>query len=241
MRSIAICRVAKKYLWCYEKEKTVAENRSYIKIAMLSVIGLVITGIIGLFFLKPILMKKVLPKPVIIDTSHQPLLGNPHAKINIVAFEDLKCVNCARFNIKIMPYLQEHYIKTGEANYTMINLAFINGSLPVANAARCLYEQNKAFFYPFVDYVFQHQPPENENWATIPALLDFASHIEGVNTDQLAQCMIQSPYDQFFQNNMTQAMKLMTGNVATPSVYINGIAVTPVTKAQIQTVIEAVK
>lgn len=207
---------------------------------ILAILGFIVLGILALIFLKPIMIKKNLPKPVMINTHNQPTLGNPAAKIQIVAFEDLKCVNCARFNTQLMPYIKKHYIDTGLAKYTMINLAFVPGSLPAATAAHCIYVQNPNLFFSFIEYVFSHQLPENQNWATIPTLMNFANQIKGVNMDQLAQCLIASPYDQIMQDNLKQAMKIMTV-VETPAVYVNGILVKPLTKSQIDLVMDAVK
>ena len=208
---------------------------------MLSIIGLVIVAIVGLFYIKPLLIKKHLPKPVVIDTQNQPTLGNAKATVHIVAFEDLKCSNCARFNREMMPYIKKHFINTGVAKYTMINLAFIDGSMPAANAAHCVYMQNEALFFDYTDYIFKHQPPETENWASIPALLNFANQVKGINKKQLAQCIVTSPYDQLIRDNLTQAMKLMDNSVATPMLYINGIIVKPLTKEQINKIVSAVK
>lgn len=208
---------------------------------MLSIIGLVIVAIVGLFTIKPLLIKKYLPKPVVIDTQNQPTLGNAKATVHMVAFEDLKCSNCARFNREMMPYIKKHFIDTGVAKYTMINLAFIDGSMPAANAARCVYKQNDALFFDYTDYIFEHQPPEGDHWATIPALLNFANKINGINKKQLAECIVKSPYDQFIRDNLTLAMKLMDNSVATPMLYINGIIVKPLTKDQINKIISAVK
>lgn len=207
---------------------------------ILAILGFIVLGILALIFLKPIMVKKNLPKPVMINTHNQPTLGNPAAKIQIVAFEDLKCANCARFNTQLMPYIKKHYIDTGLAKYTMINLAFVPGSLPAATAAHCIYVQNPNLFFSFIEYVFSHQLPENQNWATIPTLMNFANQIKGVNMDQLAQCLIASPYDQIMQDNLKQAMKIMTV-VETPAVYVNGILVKPLTKSQIDLVMDAVK
>ena len=211
-----------------------------IKIAMITLILLMILGMLGVIFLKPLLMKKMLPKPVLIDTANQPMQGNPQAKIHFVVFEDLKCMNCARFNREIMPHIQSTYINAGTANYTMINLAFIAGSLPAANAAHCVYAQNNALFFPFVEYIFNNQPPENENWATVPTLLNFASHIPGIDSNQLAQCIVQSPYDQFIQNNLKLAAGIMNGKISTPTLYVNGILVQPTTWDQIQKIVNTV-
>lgn len=218
-----------------------SENNPLIKKMMLSIIGLVIIAVIAFFIIKPILIKNHLPKPIAINTTDQPTLGSAKATVQIVAFEDLKCSNCARFNKDLMPYIKKHFIDTGIAKYTMINLAFIDGSMPAANAARCVYTQNNALFFDFTDYLFQHQPPENENWATIPALLNMANQIKGINTNQLAACLVKSPYDHFIKENLKQAMTVMNGNVATPTLYINGIVVNPLTKAQINKIVGVVK
>ncbi|MCX7125876.1 MAG: thioredoxin domain-containing protein [Gammaproteobacteria bacterium] len=217
------------------------KNNSLIKIAILSILALVIVAVIAFVIIKPIMFKKDLPKPITIDTQNQPTLGNPKAKITMVAFEDLKCSNCARFNTQIMPHIKKHFIDTGIAKYIMINLAFIQGSMPAANAARCVYMQNNNLFFGFTDYLFQHQPPEDQDWATIPTLMIDAGKIKGINTDQLAQCLVKSPYDQFIQNNLKQAMAIMDKSVATPTLYINGIKVDPLTKKQIDLIIGTIR
>lgn len=218
-----------------------SDNNRIVKTTMLSIIALIIIAVFAFLFIKPLFIKKSLPKPVVIDTQNQPTLGNGQAKVHFVAFEDLKCNNCARFNRDIMPYIKKKFIDTGVANYTMINLAFIPGSMPAANAARCVYMQNNDLFFAYTDYIFHHQPPEDQNWATVPNLLIFASKVNGINSDQLAQCLVKSPYDQFMQDNLKQASKVMNKTVRTPTLYVNGIMVTPLTQSQIDTVVRAVE
>lgn len=212
-----------------------------IKIIVLTIISIVILTILLTLYLKPMWEKMHLPKPVQINTQNQPMLGNPQAKIHFVIFEDLKCINCAKFNNTVLPYLKERYINTGLANYTMINLAFVPGSLPAANAAHCVYVQNPALFFPLIDYLYQHQPPENQDWATVPTLMNMASKIPGINIDQLGACILKSPYDQLIADNLKQAAQLMNGSVQTPMLYVNGIAVKNPTLSEIDKVVDAVK
>lgn len=211
-----------------------------IKISVLFVISIVILGVVGFFIVKPILYKSDLPKPVTINTINQPMIGNPKAKIHFVVFEDLKCSNCARFNNTVFPYLKKKYIETSQANYTMINLAFIPGSMSAANAARCVYMQNNALFFPYIDYIYHHQLPEDQDWANIPTLLNYASKIEGIDVIKLGVCMLKSPYNQFISDNLKQASVLMNGVVATPTLYINGIRVKNLTQSDIDEVVSAV-
>lgn len=171
------------------------------------------------------LLKSAQPEPpsLIIDTQNQPTLGDPNASAHIVAFEDLKCVNCAMFNNTIFPKIKETYIDTGKARYTMFNLAFIPGSLAAANAAHCLYDQKPAYFFTFVDYIYRNQPPEDENWATTPRLLQFAkAATPDANLNRLSNCIIEGKYNDLMAKNLQYAMKLMDDHVATPTVYING-------------------
>lgn len=226
-----------------ETNANTQKNQSTIKIIMSVVIFLVVVAGIALFLFKKNekSTESALPKPVVISTKGQPTLGSSQAKIHIIAFEDLKCSNCARFNNTLFPKIRKKYINTGIAKYTMINLAFIPGSLPAANAARCVYEQNKEAFFPYVEYIYHNQPPENQDWATIPHLLNIASRFKAINTDKLGTCLVESPYDQFIKNNLSLAAKLMNGQVATPTIYVNGILVSPLTMDQFKRVISSVK
>ena len=215
------------------------EGNATVKKIILVILMLIILGLIGFFYFKPTFTHTALPPAVMINTSNQPTLGNSNAKVHIVVFEDLKCANCARFNNTLLPFIQKNYIDKGLAKYTMINLAFINGSLPAANAARCVYDQNNALFFPYVEYIYAHQPPENQNWATVPTMLNFASHVPGIDINKLAACMVKSPYDQMIRDNLKEASRVMNHEVATPSVYINGVVVKPLTQEQIKTIMDA--
>ncbi|PHQ82025.1 MAG: dihydromonapterin reductase [Coxiella sp. (in: Bacteria)] len=179
-----------------------------------------------------------LPKAVVINTIHQPTLGNASAKLHIVAFEDLKCSNCMRYNLTIFPKIYDQYIKTGKAKYTVITLAFIKGSIPAGNAAKCVYAQNHQAFFDYVKYIYSHQPPETENWATIPNLMLYATHVKGVNQDTLSKCLVASPYSQTMLDNLDIAKKIMGADgVSTPRIYVNGVEVTPLSWKNFQNVV----
>jgi len=110
--------------------------------SLIILVALIVTIIvISIIFYHP--SDNKLPKKTFINTNNQPTIGNQQAKIHMVVFEDLKCYNCMRYNAKIYPFIEKNNIKTGKASYTVINLAFIPGSMTAANAARCVYKQNK--------------------------------------------------------------------------------------------------
>ncbi len=162
-------------------------------------------------------------QPVKIDRQQQPILGNPKARIHLVVFEDLKCTNCKIYHNTLFPQIKQAFLDTGKANYTFINLAFIPGSMPAANAARCLYAQHKQYFFPFVDYVFQHQPDETEDWATPSTLLQFAkAAVPQANLEQLSACIVEARYNNVMMQNLKIATEAMQGQVATPALFVNG-------------------
>ena len=182
------------------------------------------------------------PQSIAIDTSEKPTLGEPSAPIHIVAFEDLKCSDCKAYNNTLFPIIKKKYIDTGIAKYTMAVVAFIPGSIPAANAALCLYHQNDAFYFPFVEYVYQNQPPEDQNWATIPTLLKFAkASVPNANLQDLSNCIFTDTYSNTIQNNFKLGMKLMNNQLATPTLYVNGVIVRPLTMKHLDELITAAR
>ncbi len=192
--------------------------------------------------------------PVSIDTKGQPTLGNPKAPIHIVVFEDLKCPNCARFNRQYFSRLKHRYIDTGEVKYTQITLAFINSSIPAGNAALCLYQQNKNLFFPFVEYVYQNQPAETTDWATIPKLTQFAKMSNSrsglsrittknihINYQNLNNCIFSGKYTDHLENNLKLASRVMNGRVVTPSIFVNGNPITTLTFKNLEKAINAAR
>lgn len=203
-----------------------------------TVVVLVVLGIVLVLFAKP----HRLNTPVLtIDTTDQPVMGEAGAKVHIVVFEDLKCIACKNFNNTVLPQIKSSYIDKGIANYTVINVAFIPGSMPAANAARCLYKQKPEWFFAFVDHIYRNQPSESEDWATIPRLVQFASVIPGVDAEQLSRCIYDSPYTDFILNNFKQASKLQGQTVATPAVYVNGHYIDTPSVENLQKAIDAEK
>lgn len=180
------------------------------------------------------------PKSVNITTKGQPTLGKQSAPIQLVAFEDLKCGNCKKYSLNLYPKIKKKYIDTGIAKYTMIIVAFIPGSIPAANAALCLYHQNKDFYFPFIEYLYQHQGLEQDDWATIPRLIKFATaSVPEANLQKLSNCIFVSQYSKTIDANLTLGMKIMNKRLATPTLYVNGMIVQPLTIKRIDQLITA--
>lgn len=197
-------------------------------IVVVALIALVSAIIVGYQHKKKIATAKPLVKQAI-SIKNQPTLGNKDNPIQIVAFEDLKCMMCRVFNVGLYPKIKKDYIDTGKASYTVINLAFIPGSINAAMTARCLYDQKPSYFFQFVSYLYRHQGPENKNWTTIANMLSDASKISGVDTIALGVCVSTEQNAGILNDNINYARKIMGSTIRTPSVYINGMLVDPLT------------
>lgn len=182
-----------------------------------SVIFLMVAGFgIGYVYLNT-------PVPVKIDVEGQPTIGSHQAPVHVVVFEDLKCTDCRYFQTHTYPEIKKKYIDKGKIKFTFITLAFLAGSRPAAMAARGVYDQNKDLFFPFIDCLYNCQPNEFTDWATIDNLAEYAKNVEGIDVQKLRASVANEAYAQHIDNNFALAMKVMKGQVLTPTIFVDGV------------------
>ena len=69
-----------------------------------------------------------------------------------------------------------------------------------------------------------------------------ASHaIPTANFTQLSQCMLQNKYQSQIDKNMQLAKKAMGEHIATPTLFINGIHVSPLSLRQVDNIIQQIR
>ena len=220
---------------------------------------IIITGLaclIAIGLVTGLASKKHMETTTNIDITGQPTVGQSKAPVSIIVFEDLKCPICAKFNNDVYPNVIKKYIDEGTAKYTSITLAFIPGSIPAGNMALALYAKNKDYFFPFVDYLYHHQEDEAKNWATIPTLLSFARNamlplspssspaplsLSTATQKELSDQVASGQYSSVLAHNLNIAEKAMPDGVATPTVYINGKKVEPLTENNLKTMLKQAK
>ena len=183
----------------------------------------------------------VLPKAVSINTAGQPTMGSAKAPLKIVSFEDFKCTNCRFFDLQLLPWLVEEYIKPGKANYTAITVSFLPDSMQAAIAARCVYQQHPQQFFVFSDLLFHKQGDEMRNWANTAKLMEWSSEIPNLDHDAFSACLLSADMSNQIIDNTQYAMDVMGGKLSTPAVYINGVLVRPLSKQHIKEVIQSLK
>jgi protein-disulfide isomerase len=165
-----------------------------------------------------------------IDTTNQPTLGSPDAPVHVVAFLEPKCPDSKKYSNTSFSKLKSDFIDTNKVSYTVITASFLSQSMPAAIALLCVYNQEPnpprtKLFFEYLDYIYKHQPPERENWATIETLQKFAAKANpAINPTLLKNCIENGHYKSQIEKNTTYGDSLM-GRISTPTIYVNGVKV----------------
>lgn len=169
--------------------------------------------------------------PLKINISGQPTMGYPKAKVEVVAFLEPKCPDSKRYNNQVYPKFEETFINTNKVRYTVIPVSFLPHSMPAAIALLCVYNQdsqypNNDLFFAYLNYIYQNQPPERENWATIETLQKFAKATSpAIRLDHLKECVANETYRIQIEKNTAYGNQLMQGHLSTPTIFVDGIKV----------------
>nr|WP_246351135.1 DsbA family protein [Deinobacterium chartae] len=159
-----------------------------------------------------------------IDTSSQPTIGNKDSKVQVVVFEDFKCPVCQRFDQTVLPEIEQNYIQTNKIQYSFVNFSFLGpDSTTAAIAGECVYRQNEPKFFDYAHLIYRAQGPETQQWATPDRLVEIASNIEGINTEDLRACITEERHADAVRQDNELARRL---NVpGTPALFVNGTRV----------------
>ena len=210
-----------------------------LKIDRLLVLGTAALVVLGAAVMVKLNRISTDPSVVVNEVKSYPTLGNLRAPVQLVMFEDLKCVWCARFSNDVLPKIKEKYIDTGKAKYTLVLLAFLPGSKPAANAALEVSHQNGPLFFRFVDAIYANQGKESEDWASVDRLKEIAAKIPGINLKQMTTSMQNRDYDKELEANFELAGEAMKGRVfGTPTLFVNGVYVDNLDYDSVCTMIE---
>jgi len=180
---------------------------------------------------------------VSISYAEHPTIGNPKARVHLVVFEEPKCTNCARFTEELFPEIKKRFIDTNKATYTVIPVSFLSGSMPAATALLCAYNADPLYpngdlFFAYLDYLYKHQPSESEDWATVDRLIAMAKETSpALNPNQLRKCIDTQLYRIRIQKNTELGEKIMQGALATPTLFVDGVMVEPLTLQRVNELI----
>lgn len=159
------------------------------------------------------------PDTVVLETIGFPSFGNRAAKIEVVIIEDFRCCNCKEFTERVFPQIEARYIESGQVRFTIVPVAFIAGSKPIANAALDVYCNSPERFFAYVKEIL---PRCQSNEIPSSTLLQIAKMVGGIDLAQLENCMQTNCHYWELEKNLQWAQAVMGKDFGTPALYVNG-------------------
>ena len=178
------------------------------------------------------------PRPL----ANGPALGDPNAPVTIDVFEDFQCPACTGYSEQVEPLIISTYVETGQVYYVFRHFPFIDDgaaskeSDQAASAAMCAGEQGR--FWDYHDVLFANWNGENVGSFSDPRLVAFAESLS-LDMGAFRECFDAGRY--MDQVNADYQLGAQMGVQGTPSVFVNGVLLTPGYVPSIQDVQQAVE
>lgn len=112
-------------------------------------------------------------------------LGDPHAKVTLIEFADLKCPYCKQFSDNILPTLIRRYVRTGKLRMQLRVVAILDHFTPTqessaaAAVASAMTLQNK--LWNFAGLFYLNQQDELQPYVTDDFLRGLVRRVPGAN------------------------------------------------------------
>ncbi len=153
-------------------------------------------------------------------------MGSPDAPVVIEVWEDFQCPYCQRFTYEVEPSIVEQYVKTGDVRLVFRNLAFLGDESHWAAVAGAL-AADQNMFWPFHDYLFANFGGNQSGSFHIDRLLDMGEAV-GLDMDAFREGLeLENARERFAEiEAIYRAEAYAQGINATPTVIVNGVAVT---------------
>jgi len=151
------------------------------------------------------------------DFSSAPSRGPANAKVVVVEYADLQCPSCRRLS----GILRGIY-----PNYPQVRFVFREFPLPqihvwtltAATAGRCIYHKDPAAFWPYSEYMFDHQDSISADniWETVVE----QGLAVGYDAESFKACMADPAMKTEIDKSTDEGLALKVAN--TPTVFVNG-------------------
>ena len=145
------------------------------------------------------------------------LVGNPDAKITIIAYESLTCSHCANFHKDVYPQLKKDFLDTGlakiEFRHFPLDLAAFNAS----KIAQCRNDGETEIY----NSLFANQ----QKWVKGSSVEEANENLQKFLTDEgfnveFEKCISDKQIEDFVLNDRIEGVKNYNVN-ATPTIIIN--------------------
>ncbi|MEN9654699.1 MAG: thiol:disulfide interchange protein [Chlamydiota bacterium] len=177
---------------------------------------------VALFSLGGATLWKALQEPEFtrIETAGFPVVGVRDAEVQIVIYEDFRCVNCRIFSEWVIPKIVARFIETGRASLTIVPLAFLENSKPIANAALAVYHLAPEQFLPFAKAALERFAKEPYSRS---AIFEIAYNLDHIDIQEFARSIDEGRYYPLIDQALVFAKELMGDQFGTPALFINGV------------------
>jgi protein-disulfide isomerase len=168
--------------------------------------------IILLIFFYPVIKSNAEEKNI-----NRMLVGNPDAKITIIAYESLTCSHCANFHKDVYPQLKKDFLDTGlakiEFRHFPLDLAAFNAS----KIAQCRNDGETEIY----NSLFANQ----QKWVKGSSVEEANKNLQKFLTDEgfnleFEKCISDKQIEDFVLNDRIEGVKNYNVN-ATPTIIIN--------------------
>jgi protein-disulfide isomerase len=157
--------------------------------------------------------------------------GDPNAKVRIDVYEDFQCPACRQYTQSLEPQLMRNDVTSGRVYYVFHSFLVIDQatwdsaqkeSHQAANAAMCAADQNR--FWDYHDILFNNWTGENVGDFTDPRLIAYAQSLN-LDMKKFNACFKANSFKGKIDADIASGKKL--GVDGTPSIFVNGVQVTP--------------
>lgn len=168
-------------------------------------------------------------------------LGNPDAKVKIEVFEDFKCSACKIYTKNIEPDVIKNLVETGEVYYVHHMFPFLDDNASTkdsdraALAAECAADQNR--YWDYKEILFENQKSVPGEFSD-ERLIAFAESLK-LDMNQFNACYSQKTPQPRIDESL--ALGLQMGVQGTPSVFVNGVEVSPGKVPTFEQILQAVQ
>jgi len=117
-----------------------------------------------------------------------PIEGDKNAPITIIMFSDFQCERCVKWFLNEKKEITEKYIKTGKANFVVLDYPMLgDDSVSAAEANYCAHDQGKYFEYH--NYLYTKHRGIQNGWANQESLVKYSEDLE-MDSEQFDSCLL---------------------------------------------------
>jgi protein-disulfide isomerase len=196
-----------------------------------------ITVAVALLVVAGILIAPRLGSPDVadLDVTGQPILGQADAPVTVVVFEDFRCPGCQAFELNVMPGVRRDYVEAGDVRVVYMNLPVLGpASEYVARIGECVFRQSNDAFWEMKPPLYRAQTELDNGRRAVELALTYAP---GLDAGALDACLADPSSLEDVRADAATATEL--GLRSTPSVLVDGVAVSSPSEAVVRAAIDA--